>query len=141
TAVIAALILAVSRPLSSGWLGLAGGSRPDTTLILLDRSPSMQQRVLGGEVSKLSAAVDQLTQTLTAIGSTHWAVIDSTEAPAQELQSIEAFAQVAAAGPASSSANLPAMLAAARDHIATHRPGRTDLWIASDLRSHDWDPQ
>src|SRR5947208_12090501 len=39
---IAGLIFAVSRPLASGWLGRATGGRPDTTVILLDRSPSMQ---------------------------------------------------------------------------------------------------
>src|SRR5438309_8104462 len=33
---IAALILAVSRPLTSGWLGRVAGGRPDTTIILLD---------------------------------------------------------------------------------------------------------
>src|ERR1700749_1164149 len=41
--VVAGLILAVSRPLASGWLGLAAGSRADTTIVLLDRSPSMEQ--------------------------------------------------------------------------------------------------
>ncbi len=35
---IAALIFLISRPLATGWLGVAGGGRPDTTLILLDRS-------------------------------------------------------------------------------------------------------
>ena len=40
---IAGLIFAVSRPLAGGWLGLAGGRPADTTIILLDRSPSMQQ--------------------------------------------------------------------------------------------------
>ena len=42
-AAIAALVFAVSRPLAGGWLGLAAGGRADTTIILLDRSPSMQQ--------------------------------------------------------------------------------------------------
>lgn len=43
-AAIAALIFAISRPLSSGWLGLAGGGRIDTAIILIDRSPSMTVR-------------------------------------------------------------------------------------------------
>src|SRR5436190_21510540 len=38
---VAGLFLAVARPLASGWLGLAGGGKADTTLVLLDRSPSM----------------------------------------------------------------------------------------------------
>src|SRR5438034_2201732 len=35
---IATLIFAISRPLTGGWLGRAGGGKPDTTIILLDRS-------------------------------------------------------------------------------------------------------
>src|SRR3954469_18810908 len=46
-AAIAALIFAVSRPLAGGWLGLAAGGRADTTIVVLDRSPSMQQAGAG----------------------------------------------------------------------------------------------
>ncbi len=139
-AVIAALILAVSRPLASGWLGLAGGGRPDTTLVLLDRSPSMQQREFGSEVTKLETGVNQLVQTLSTLGSTRWAVIDSAHLEPQELESIEALPGLAAVTPTSSSADLPAMLESARDYIAANRPGRTDIWIASDLQAGDWNP-
>src|SRR3954463_11007289 len=44
TLALAGLIVAVSRPVASGWLGRAASGRPDTTIILLDRSPSMQQQ-------------------------------------------------------------------------------------------------
>lgn len=137
-AVIAALIFAVARPLSSGWLGLAGGSRPDTTLVLLDRSPSMQQRQFGSELTKLDSAVNQLIQTLSTLGSTRWAVIDSAHREPQELESIEALRGLPAVTATSSSADLPAMLESARDYIAANRSGRTDIWIASDLQASDW---
>ena len=52
-AAIAGLVFAVSRPLAGGWLGLAAGGRADTTIILLDRSPSMQQAGSGAAGSKL----------------------------------------------------------------------------------------
>ena len=39
---IAAIVFLISRPLATGWLGLASGGQPDTTLILIDRSASMQ---------------------------------------------------------------------------------------------------
>ena len=42
---IAGLIFAVSRPLASGWLGMAAGGGADTTIILLDRSASTESRV------------------------------------------------------------------------------------------------
>ena len=41
---IAALVFAIARPLVSGRVGLTLGGAPDTTIILLDRSASMQQQ-------------------------------------------------------------------------------------------------
>ena len=59
---VAAVILAVGRPLSRGWLALAGGGRPDSAIVVLDRSPSMQAgaAAAGGE-SKLDTGRRQLT--------------------------------------------------------------------------------
>src|SRR5262245_6026257 len=61
---VAALIFAVSRPLASGWLGRSAGGRPDTTLVLLDRSASMRQQGPGTPISKLEAGRRQLARTL-----------------------------------------------------------------------------
>src|SRR5271167_1977671 len=74
---IAGLIFAISRPLAGGWLGLAAGGRPDTTLILLDRSPSMQQVGAGAAGSKLETGTRQLVDTLRTLGSTRWVLIES----------------------------------------------------------------
>ena len=41
---VAAIIMAVGRPLSRGWLAHAGGGRPDTAVVIHDRSPSMQSQ-------------------------------------------------------------------------------------------------
>ena len=68
-AVIAALVFAVSRPLAGGWLGLAAGNRADTTIIVLDRSPSMQQTGAGGGGSKLETGRRQLVRMLETLGS------------------------------------------------------------------------
>src|ERR1700761_7545722 len=57
---IAALLFAVSRPLAGGWLGLAGGGRADTTIVVIDRSPSMQQAGAEGGGSKLETGLQQL---------------------------------------------------------------------------------
>src|SRR5262245_43224725 len=74
---IAALVFACSRPLASGWLGLTAGGQADTTIILLDRSPSMQQQADGAGSSKLDTGLKQIAQTLRTIGSAHWVLIDS----------------------------------------------------------------
>lgn len=90
-AAIAALVFAISRPMASGWLGLAAGGRPDTTIIVLDRSPSMQQTSTSGGDSKLLTGRRQLAETLKAIGSAHWVLIESTTQKPRELESPDAL--------------------------------------------------
>lgn len=135
---IAGLVFAVSRPLASGWLGRAASGRPDTTIILLDRSPSMRQQGPGTVVSKLDAGRHQLARTLTVLGSNRWVLIENTSNRARELETPDAILRLVDAQPASTSADLPAMLEAARDYIRANRTGRTELWICSDLRQNDW---
>lgn len=135
---IAGLISAASRPLASGWLGLAAGSRADTTIILLDRSPSMQQRGTGTGDSKLDTGRKQLVRTFETLGSGHWVLIDSANHTPQELDSPAALRTLPSAGPASSSADLPVMLQAAHDYIRNNNAGRSEIWICSDLRESDW---
>src|SRR5215218_6718417 len=74
---IAAIIFVITRPLSGGWLGLTGGA-PDTVLILLDRSASMEQQNLTTGVSKRVAGVRKIAQAITdAIGDrSHLVLID-----------------------------------------------------------------
>lgn len=135
---IAGLIFAVSRPLASGWIGRTAGGLPDTTLILLDRSPSMRQQGQGTTVSKLEAGRQQLARTLDVLGSGRWVLIDSATNQASEFNSPGDLLRLAAAEPCSASADLPAMLEAARDYIRANRCGRTEIWICSDLRKNDW---
>src|SRR5947207_380536 len=140
TAALAGLIFAVSRPLASGWLGRAGSGRPDTTIILLDRSPSMRQQGPGTVISKLEAGRQQLARTLALLGSSRWVLIESTSNVARDIESPDALLNLTAAEPTSTSADLPAMLEAARDYIRANRSGHTAIWICSDLRQNDWQP-
>lgn len=140
TLAVAGLIFAVSRPLASGWLGLAAGGRADTTIVLLDRSPSMQQRGSGTSDSKLLTGRQQLVHTLQMLGSGRWVLIDSATRETHELESPEALLNLPSTGPASASADLPLMLQAAHDYIRGNRAGRTEIWICSDLRENDWTP-
>jgi hypothetical protein len=118
---IATLVLAIARPLASGWLGLAAGGQPDTTLILLDRSPSMQQREPGVIDSKLETGRKQLAQVLETFGSRRLALIDSATCQARELEKPAALRTLPDAGPTSAAADLPAMLQAASDYIRNNR--------------------
>ncbi len=138
TLAVAGLLFAISRPLASGWLGLAGGSRADTTIILLDRSPSMQQRGAGTGESKLETGRKQLVGALETLGSGRWVLINSTTRAPHELESPRALLNLPTTGPASAPADLPMMLQAAHDYIRGNRVGRTEIWICSDLRENDW---
>jgi hypothetical protein len=140
-AAIAALVFAVSRPLAGGWLGLAGGNRPETTLIVLDRSPSMQQAGVGGGGSKLETGRRQLVRMLETLGSGRWVLIDSGTAKPREIASPQALLESPDAEPVDASADLPALLTAAHDYIRDNKTGRTDIWICSDLRANDWNAE
>ncbi|MEX2112925.1 MAG: BatA domain-containing protein [Pirellulales bacterium] len=138
TLAVATLVFAVSRPLASGWLGVTVGTQADTTIILLDRSPSMQQRGTGTGDSKLDTARHQLVRTLETLGSGRWVLIESVLHEPRELESPAALLKVSNAGPASAPADLPMLLQAAYDYIRDNRTGRTEIWICSDLRENDW---
>lgn len=138
TLAVAGLIFAVSRPLSSGWLGFAAGNRADTTIVLLDRSPSMAQRGSGTGESKLETGKKQLVNALQTLGSNRFVLIDSATNEPRELESPSSLMSIPSASTASNSADLPRMLQAAHDYIRDNRSGRTEIWICSDLRENDW---
>src|SRR5262249_32757396 len=107
---------------------------------LLDRSPSMRQQGPGTVVSKLEAGRQQLARTLGVLGSGRWVLIESTSNLAREIESPGDLLKLADTEPASSAADVPAMLDAARASTRTNQPGRTEIWICSDLRQNDWNP-
>ena len=137
---VATLIFVVSRPLSGGWLGSIGMGRPDATLILLDRSPSMGMQDLQTGQSKRAAALQKLSQLL-AQGDygTHLALIDSASGQLQEVDSPKALLNLPVAGPSAASADIPEMLASALAYLKANESGRADVWICSDLNENDWD--
>ena len=137
TLVIAGLLFAVARPLASGLLGWTGGGRADTTILLLDRSPSMQQVGQSGQ-SKLETGRRQLADALKTLGSTRWVLIDSTTNKPQTFASLDALVDSPATMGASSTADIPAMLQSTVEYLKNNQPGPTEVWICSDLRSPDW---
>ena len=119
TLAIAALIFAIARPLASGLLGLTGGGKVDTTIVLLDRSPSMQQLSVGG-ISKLETGRRQLADAFATLGSAHWVAIDSAGGQAQSYESLDGLMNSVATQPSSATAYLPAMMQEALDYLETN---------------------
>lgn len=137
---IATLVFAVSRPLSGGWLGRIGMHKPDATLILLDRSPSMGMQDLQTGQSKRSASLQKLAELLEPEDyGTHLVLIDSASGQLQEVDSPKALLDLPLAGSSATSADIPDMLASTLAYLEANESGRADVWICSDLNENDWD--
>ena len=137
---IGALIFAISRPLSGGWLGSVGLSKPDATLILLDRSASMEMQDLQAGESKRSTALKRLTQLLEQGDyGTHLLLIDSASGQMQEVDSPKALLNLHTTGASATSANIPSMLETALAYLEANESGRAEIWLCSDLNENDWD--
>lgn len=133
------LLFAASRPLAGGWLAMTGG-KADTVLILLDRSASMEQQNLETGASKRSIALEKLSDLLvkTAKGS-EIILIDSATLEPTPITDPEALLELPETSATSTAAKIPSLLQRAVDFLATDESGRTDIWLASDLRQSDWD--
>lgn len=138
---VAALIFVVTRPLAGGWLGLTGGA-PDTVLILLDRSASMEQSNPATGVSKRAAGLRNLSKAITdAVGTrSHLVLIDSATVQPLTLPKASDLTDVPQTGPTDTAADIPGLLQGALDYITANKTGRTDVWLLSDLQETDWNP-
>jgi hypothetical protein len=137
-AAVAAAILAISRPLSQGWLAVVGGDRASAAIVLLDRSPSMSQASRAGGESKLTTATRQVAAALETLGASRVVLIDSVSCTPQELASPRAIREVPEAAPAAAAADLPLLLQAACDQIGASKSAASTIWICSDQRANDW---
>ena len=137
-AAVAAAILAISRPLSQGWLAVVGGDRASAAIVLLDRSPSMSQASTAGGESKLTTATRQVAAALETLGASRVVLVDSVSCTPQELASPRAIREVPEAAPAAAAADLPLLLQAACDQIGASKSAASTIWICSDQRANDW---
>ncbi len=137
---VAALVFAASRPLAGGWAGFGGG-KADTILVLLDRSSSMEQRNLETGDSKRSTALSRIAELIGKTGSgSEIILIDSATLTPTPLGNAAALLDLPATAATATASDIPTMLQIAVDFLATSESGRTDIWLASDLRQGSWNP-
>ena len=138
---VAGLIFAISRPMSGGWLGLTTSGAPELTVVILDRSVSMEEQDPVTNRSKRETAVEKLASVFRDLGrNTRIALFDSATGKRFDLNSPEALLELPEIAPTSTSADIPALMQEATEYILTNEAGRTDVWICSDLRQSDWNP-
>lgn len=139
--VVLLLILALSRPLIGGWLGIRIAGAPNTVVVLLDRSASMEAVNPRSRAAKREHALTLLSRAAKdAFAASRFVLIENVFNTPHEIEEPAALASLALVSPTDTAANIPAMLASALDYIAQSRPGRAEIWIASDFQSSNWLP-
>ena len=140
--VIAGLIFVITRPLSSGLIGSLTGGKPETVVVILDRSASMQQQRLQTGQSKLALGKQKIAQALTTLGgSPSIVLVDGFSSKPIEIQSPDDLLDLPAAEPTEAESDIAAMLDTTLNYINDNQTGRTDVWICSDSASNDWRPE
>lgn len=138
---IAGLIFAVSRPMSGGWLGLTSSSSPEVTIVVLDRSVSMEEQNPQTSETKRSTALQKLADMLQSTESnTKLVLFDSAYEKPLEVSSIAELESLPEVSATATTTDLPALMQNVVEYIETNETGRTDVWICSDLRQNDWNP-
>lgn len=136
---VAALLFALSRPLAGGWVSWFGGNRPEAILLILDRSATMESRIEEGGPVKRESALARVSAAIKEFASgTRVVLFDSTGGAPMELASAEALADLPQAGPSEGGADIPGLFERALDYLATAKPGKAEIWIASDLQASNW---
>lgn len=141
-AAVAAVIFALSRPLVSGKFSSMGMGKPDATLVLLDRSVSMEAQDLQSGESKRSTALKKLAELLEKRSYGNLLVlVDSATGETHLIESPAALLDIPMTNAVAASADIPAMLETGLAYLKTNEAGRADVWICSDLNENDWSPE
>ena len=139
TLAIAALIFAVARPLIGNWLGWGGGS-VETVVLVLDRSTSMETREGDGSPSRREAVVNRIADAIKNMGSPRLVIIDSASGEIQDVPSPDVLPELTSTQATDTQADIPVLITKAIDYLQETKPGKSEIWVASDLQRSDWRP-
>ena len=139
---VAAGVLAFARPLVGGWLGGSLSGAPDAVWILVDRSPSMEALDPADRTYTVrQAAVARLASAAAALHGVRISVIDPATAHVLALPDPARLAESDAVAAGDATTPLPHILHEVARRLVEERPGRVEIWIASDMRASDWQPR
>ena len=136
---VAALVFAIARPLAGGFLGWGGG-QVETVILILDRSASMERSEKDIQVTKRMSILSKVAEAMSELQEARLIVIDSATGKAQEVPSPDVLPELSFTAPTDSGADIPGMLITALDYLKEAKPGRSEIWVASDLQRENWAP-
>jgi hypothetical protein len=135
------IIAAMSRPLAGGWLGSAASGAPDTVILLLDRSASMETTPPDSQISKRARALKMLSQSARhGTTASRFVLIESVLRTPQEIHTTSTLETLTMTAPTDTAADIPAMFRAALEYIIRDKAGHTEIWVASDFQQSNWKP-
>jgi hypothetical protein len=135
---IAALAFAAARPIVSGLIGWGGGTI-DTVVLLLDRSASMETKPGDGLNARRQIVIEKVRDAMASLGGARLVLIDSASGKPQEIPSPDILTELSATSPTDTAADFPTLLNRAAEFLEDS-PGRSEIWLASDLQSSNWRP-
>ncbi len=138
--IVLLIILALSRPLMRGRLGALAGGAPDTVLLLLDRSASMETQTQQGQSRREQALAFFAEMGSRRRTASSYVLIEHVERAPLELRHPAVVQELASTGPTDTAADIPALLRAAVDYVIEHDTGRTEILLATDRQVSNWKP-
>lgn len=133
---IAALVFASARPLLGGFLGF--GASVDTVVLILDRSASMERSEADGQPSKREQILRQVADAMGELESARLVLLDSASGEISEVPSPDILPELSNTGPTDTATDFPSLLAITLDYLRAAQPGRTEVWLATDLQLANW---
>lgn len=133
---VAALIFAIARPLLGGFLGF--GASVDTVVLILDRSASMERSEADGQPTKRELVLQQVADAMAELETARLVLLDSATGEMSEVPSPEILPELSTTKATDTAADLPSLLATTFDYLRASQPGRTEIWLATDLQLANW---
>ncbi len=134
-AAVLGLILAASRPISSGLMAWISGGDIDTVIVLVDCSPSMLATGPQNELSKHQTSLSQLANSLAVFNASKWVLVDSNSLKASDFSSSDSLLQSPNLRVSDAACDWPAMIESAIAYLDREKPGQAQLWMVSDLQA------
>lgn len=128
-----------TRPLVGGWFGSVMAGKPNSILLLLDRSASMETKDPRVQMTKREQAVDLWVRAAEELGGdTRFVLIEHVNREPTSIEGPRALKNLAIAGPTDTACDIPALLRAALDYLQRNPGERAEIWLASDLQESNW---
>ncbi len=140
TLAVIMLVLAMARPTVGGWMAGFIGGGPDTVIVVLDRSATMEDIDPRWRRSKRERGIDllQAAAKMNAYSSSRFVLIENVFKTPRQLASLEGFDKMSLTSGTDTFADIPEMLTSAAEYMMKDRTGNTEIWIVSDLQKNSW---